>query len=174
MSASKLEKAVSRLLERELKREPRTGRAHARAQLALLQRNWGEIRCVSHKDHTEILQHGYGVVARIEWSRLRRALPLTDFIELRNSISILEEQSEVAAWAVRVATEAFAAQSARKSAGRSTKPALKDEAAKRSERIKGEAAKIKAVNRQISRRSIARILSERGMGGAEALRKRLK
>lgn len=154
------------------------GRAFARKMLADVLPSWDRIWCYGTADGTQavirgVFPHEREIVNRFNLPALKRELSAEHFELVRALYDALKEQSLVASYAVGVARVELGAAAKRAAGGKKAASASKRAAAVGDANLKGAAEKLKARNRSLSDSSIAEILSERGFGGTEAIRKKL-
>jgi len=155
------------------------GRDFARKMLAQALSTRAEMWIWGKPDGTQFVSRGASgsrkLLARFNLPDLKRELSPKHFALVQTLYEALKEQTIVASYAVGVAEVELGTAAGRSRGGNKAGAIRKHEATEREGELKAKAKKIRVENRSASNSDIARSLSERhGLGGAEAIRKKLR
>ena len=145
----------------------------ARAELPAALDKWRPVLVATGPDNVARIARGSEIVAEFEWDRLQRTLRPADYLIVARLYHLLAEQA--AFWhAVSDILEAEArAIEGRLRAGAATATDRKAGARDRDAKLRTEAMKLRRSNPALSNRDVARILSDRGLGGRHSLEKKI-
>jgi hypothetical protein len=136
---------------------------------------WRPLRFHHETDGTWEIQVGDTVPSFIyNEDVLRRELSAEHFLIYRTLFELLMTQALAAAYAVPVAKVELEIAAGRREGGKTTKELRQDEAKKREAKLQSVGDQILADDADLSNSELAGRLSERGLGGSKAIRRKLR